>query len=153
MGLFSKSRKKVSANSGATIIAEGCWVKGELGGLKTPLYVEGTLEGQVISEAEIVVGPKGRIVGEVRARHLVVNGVVEGHIVCEQLDILSSGTVNGELMAGKMAIEPGGRFVGRSLELGQQHGFNILEVTFVEEEPVTVSLARKQAVVEEEASP
>ena len=115
------------------------------------MYVEGTLEGQVISEAEIVVGPKGRILGEVRARHLVVNGVVEGRIVCEQLDILPSGAVNGELMTGKMAIEPGGRFVGRSLELGQAGSVNILEVTFVEGEAPTASLVEKAP--EERGSP
>ncbi|HID01110.1 MAG TPA: hypothetical protein EYP05_07255, partial [Piscirickettsiaceae bacterium] len=147
-GLFGKSRKNLSANGGATIIAEGCWIKGELGGLKTPLYVEGTLEGQVISEAEIVVGPKGRIVGEVRARHLVVNGVVEGRIVCEQLEILASGTVNGTLMTGKMAIEPGGRFVGRSMELGNLAEVNILAVTFGEEVAELVGPEHAAAVIE-----
>ncbi len=105
------------------------------------------------SEAEVVVGPNGCIRGEVRARNLVVNGRVEGRIICEQLDIMPAGVVSGELMSVRMSIEPGGRFVGRSLELGQVEHINILEVSFLEAPEDRPAVVVEQLAGEERGSP
>ncbi len=90
----------------------------------------------MLSEAEIVIGPKGAIEGEVRAKHIVVNGELKGRIVCEQMDIMSAGCVRGELLSQHMTIENGGRFLGRSHEVGADAQINILEVQLVEVEEV-----------------
>ena len=115
MALFGKSGKKVrSAGAGTTVIASGCLIQGTLNGLQGPLYIEGQVHGTILSEAEVVVGPNGYVHGEVRASHMVVNGRVEGRIVCEDIDIMSSGVAKGELYCENMAIESGGRFIGQS---------------------------------------
>jgi cytoskeletal protein CcmA (bactofilin family) len=132
MGLFGKSRNHVHTGS-ATIIAESCTFRGEIKGLKGPLYVEGTVEGAIYSEAEVIIGPKGKVLGEVRARQIIVNGYLEGDVVCEKVDIMAAGTLQGELMAQSVTIEEGGRFLGESRELGDgDMQVNILQITLPE---------------------
>lgn len=115
--------------------------------------MEGHVEGVVISEAEIVIGPKGSVEGEVRAKHIVVNGALVGHVVCEQMDIMSAGCVRGELMSQHMTIENGGRFLGRSHEIGADTQINILEVQLVEsEEPVIESIGIRETAHEKTSS-
>ncbi len=115
--------------------------------------MEGTVEGLVVSEAEVIVGPRGRIDGAVKAKHLVVNGEVDGRVVCEQLDIMAAGTVRGELHTGRMTIEEGGRFLGQSMDLGEAGDITVLELNLVAPERVA-ALGRQPeqvaTVVEEE---
>ena len=98
--------------------------------------MEGTVEGLVVSEAEVIVGPRGRIDGAIKAKHLVVNGEVDGRVVCEQLDIMAAGTVRGELHTGRMTIEEGGRFLGQSMDLGEAGDITVLELNLVAPERV-----------------
>ena len=126
MGLFGGKSKTLHAGSGATIIAGDVHLQGELTGLSAPLYVEGVVEGRIESSAEVVIGPKGKVLGTLRARQVVVNGYFEGDVVCEQLDIMASGTVHGTIVAPTFTIEQGGRFVGQSVEQGETTQINIV---------------------------
>jgi len=97
--------------------------------LSAPLYVEGVVEGRIESSAEVVIGPKGKVLGTLRARQVVVNGFLEGDVVCEQLDIMASGTVQGTIVAPTLTIEQGGRFIGQSFDQGEPPQINIVQVT------------------------
>ncbi len=86
------------------------------------------VEGRIESSAEVVIGPKGKVVGTVRARQMVVNGCFEGDVVCEQLDIMASGSVQGTVIAPTFTIEQGGRFIGQSFDQGEQAQINVVQV-------------------------
>ena len=82
--------------------------------LSCNLYVDGNFEGTINSDKEITVGSKGHIKGEIKAEHLVVQGLIEGSIEAERIEIKSSGTVSGSVLAAKFIIEQNGVFEGES---------------------------------------
>lgn len=86
------------------------------------------MEGRIESSAEVVIGPKGKVLGTLRARQVVVNGYMEGDAACEQLDIMASGTVKGTIVAPTLTIEQGGRFIGQSMDQGEPQ-INVVQVT------------------------
>ncbi len=52
--------------------------------------------------------------GEIIAKSFVVNGVFEGSIESEVVEILSKGRIKGTLVYSELTIEKGGNFEGES---------------------------------------
>ncbi|KUJ71818.1 polymer-forming cytoskeletal protein [Thiomicrospira sp. WB1] len=85
--------------------------------LEGALHIDGEIDGILETEHEISIGDQGTVSGLVRAKNIVVSGVLEGKVVCESIDILSTGKLMGEVVCGEMMIEAGGKFIGESREL------------------------------------
>ncbi len=117
MGVFKSSRTKSRPDGGKTIIAEGCKISGELTDLDGALHIDGRIDGIVETEYDISIGDTGVVTGLIKAKTIVVSGVVEGKVACEKIDILSTGKLLGEVICGEMMIEAGGKFIGESREL------------------------------------
>jgi len=81
------------------------------------LHIDGEIDGILETEHEISIGDQGMVSGLVRAKNIVVSGVLEGKVVCESVDILATGKLMGEVVCGEMMIEAGGKFIGESREL------------------------------------
>ena len=96
--------------------------------------VDGAFEGVIESAFDLAVGEHGHVKGLVKANHIVVTGILEGKVVCDHLEILSSGKFIGELVAGDMSIERGAKFIGRSHEVTESG----MIVAFDEEEKRTI---------------
>lgn len=69
------------------------------------------------SDYDVSIGAQGEVVGLIKARTVVLSGVLEGKVACERIDILSGGKLIGELICGEVTIEAGGKFIGESREL------------------------------------
>lgn len=128
MAIFGKNRPQQGPGHGATIIAAGSKLVGNLT-LTDRLHVDGHLDGDVDSESDVVIGSSGVISGTVRAKSVVVSGRIEGSISSERLEIIAGGMIEGDVHTVNLVIEPGGRFNGSS---------EILEVA---EEPAKPALA------------
>lgn len=96
-----------------TIIADGTISKGELN-VVGKLHIDGRFEGVVHSEGFISVGTTGCVHGNIQADKIMVSGTVEGNILCNTLEIMHTGNVQGEINTGELVIEPGGVFIGSS---------------------------------------
>lgn len=96
-------------------LGEGTVLEGDLN-LQGGFRVDGKIHGRVRTEAALVVGPQGEIVGEeIRACTMTVSGMVKGNLhVSQRLDILSGGRVLGHVVLGRRAlrIDSGGLFEG-----------------------------------------
>lgn len=113
MGIFNKSNKYSSSNA-TTIIAEGTCI---IGGISTKgtVHIDGKFEG-VILEADIIsIGSKGEVIGDIKANNLVVNGLFDGKIDCNEVQILAHGKVIGDMMYNHLIIDPDGKFEGRGV--------------------------------------
>lgn len=101
------------AESIFTLLGEGTHWQGEIQAGPNGLRVEGTIEGTVLSEGQVVVAPTGLIKGTVHAKHLTVTGRVEGIVkVTGCLEILGTGWVEGDVELGSLVVDEGGMLQG-----------------------------------------
>lgn len=96
------------------VVGRSCTVHGDLAA-DGAFRVDGTIEGSVESKASVVVGESGAVKGNVRAVDVLVAGKIHGNVVCTgHLDIMSTGTIEGDIDAKSLRVETGGIFAGTS---------------------------------------
>lgn len=108
MKILEKKENKPCINS----IGEGTILNGEIdsGG---DIRVDGTLTGSVKVEGKLVLGPSGKIEGDVECGQAIIAGELKAKITSKnQLTLKSSAKLYGEIFAGKLEIEPGAIFTG-----------------------------------------
>ncbi len=101
-------------------IGKSVVIKGELNGSED-LTVEGQVEGKVeLREHVLTIGPHGRIKAAVFAKSVVILGEVTGDITAsEKVDIRDNGSVDGNIVAPRVAIAEGAHFRG-SVDMGKK---------------------------------
>jgi cytoskeletal protein CcmA (bactofilin family) len=99
--------------AGRAQIGVGTIVRGEISG-EEDLLIEGRVEGRIdLRQNAVTVGAKGRLVAEIVARVILVDGEVDGNLTAEeQIVVRKSGRVKGDLCAPRVTIEDGARFKG-----------------------------------------
>lgn len=117
------NRQPAAARTGSqktTLIATGAKVVGEIGG-DTDVMIEGTVEGKIHPSQDVSVGEQGVVHGEIKARRVRVAGKVRGNVQGkESVEILSSGSLEGDVSSPGMVIGDGAFFKGRVEMTGQQ---------------------------------
>lgn len=111
MGVFNRNNKQSTQDSGATIVPHGTHIVGGIN-TKGTIHIDGIFEGVITAASYVVVGKTGELYGKIEAKSLTVSGVVDGVIDCDNIHILSSGRVIGELKYEKLHIDPNGLFEG-----------------------------------------
>ena len=88
-------------------------VKGELVG-KEDLEVQGRVEGTISLKKHIVsVGENGRVKADIHAKSIQIGGEVKGNLFGEdEVVILQSGRVEGDIKASRVTLENGSKFKG-----------------------------------------
>jgi cytoskeletal protein CcmA (bactofilin family) len=88
-------------------------INGELSASED-LTVEGCVEGKIqLSDHVLTVGSNARIKAQVTAKVIVVLGQVTGNLIAtEKVDIKESGSVEGDIVAPRVAIADGSHFRG-----------------------------------------
>jgi len=77
------------------------------------IRIDGSLTGNLNTKGKVVIGPTGKINGEVICKNSEVSGIVEGKITVNQLLILkASSKILGDIATSKLSIEPGAMFSG-----------------------------------------
>ncbi len=77
------------------------------------IRIEGTLTGSLNIKGKVVIGPTGKVNGEVICKNSEVSGFIEGKIIVSQLlNLKSSSTILGDIDTAKLSIEPGAKFTG-----------------------------------------
>jgi cytoskeletal protein CcmA (bactofilin family) len=77
------------------------------------IRIDGSLKGSLNTKGKVVIGPTGKIIGEVICKNSEVSGVVEGKITVGQLlNLKASSKILGDIITSKLSIEPGAKFSG-----------------------------------------
>jgi cytoskeletal protein CcmA (bactofilin family) len=102
------SVEKDIVNIGKSVV-----IKGELNGSED-LTIEGHVEGTIqLRDHVLTIGPNGRIKAQVFAKSVVVLGEVTGNVTAsEKVDIRDNGSVDGDIVAPRVAIAEGAHFRG-----------------------------------------
>ena len=94
-------------------IGKSIIINGELSGSED-LTIEGRVEGKIdLKDHVLTVGSNGRIKAQVSAKLIVVFGQVTGNLAAtEKVDIKENGSVEGDIVAPRVAIADGSHFRG-----------------------------------------
>ena len=117
MAIFNSSdseSQSTKTDSNTTIITAGAKINGEIE-LSCNLFIDGELEGSVISKKEVTIGKNGYVKGNVTTQRLVVQGNVEGSVNADIVEIKAAGHVSGEITSTELVIEAKGIFEGSSI--------------------------------------
>lgn len=112
--VWKKRDGAASVSAGATVIAAGARVKGELqveGDLEVRGHVNGTIQ---LTGGVLRIMQGGTVEGDVSAPHVIINGLLEGTCTSAEVEILESGKMQGIFKGGSLSICKGGNFVGQS---------------------------------------
>jgi len=94
-------------------IGKSVVIKGELNGSED-LTIEGHVEGTIqLKDHVLTIGPNGRIKAQVFAKAVIVLGEVTGNVTAsDKVDIRDNGSVDGDIVAPRVAIAEGAHFRG-----------------------------------------
>ena len=96
------------------ILSSDVEIKGSLK-FSNDLIIDGKIEGEVTSDGSLTVGENACVQGEIRTKSVVIFGRVQGNItVTERCELKSSAVLEGDVVAGTLAIEEGATFMGKS---------------------------------------
>jgi cytoskeletal protein CcmA (bactofilin family) len=109
--MFEKSQKSYTDLLGKTNrIVEGTTIHGDINS-PADFRLDGHLIGNFQSKGKIVIGPAGSVKGEIICKNADIEGVFEGKIqVQEILNIKAKAHIIGDVICGKLSVEPGAEF-------------------------------------------
>jgi cytoskeletal protein CcmA (bactofilin family) len=99
-------------NTTINLISNGTDITGDIRS-NGDIRIDGSLKGNLSTKGKVVIGPTGKINGEVACKNSEVSGTIDGKIVVTQLlNLKASSKILGDIVTAKLAIEPGARFTG-----------------------------------------
>jgi cytoskeletal protein CcmA (bactofilin family) len=106
--MFEKTKKPGSELLGKTNrIVEATTIVGDIVS-KGDFRLDGELIGNFTSKGKLVIGQTGVIKGEIICNNADIEGEFHGKIkVIEILNIKATAKIHGEVLVGKLSIEPG----------------------------------------------
>ncbi|MDF5425673.1 polymer-forming cytoskeletal protein, partial [Vibrio parahaemolyticus] len=88
MGIFNQNSGTTSSSAASTLIAKGCSLSGELK-VENDVQIDGIVDGQINVEGTLVVAESGRVNGEIYAKQLIINGMMDGNCHAEHIQVLA----------------------------------------------------------------
>ena len=77
------------------------------------IRIDGSLTGNLTTKGKVVIGPTGKIKGEIICKNSEVSGIIEGKIGVNQLlNLKASSKILGDITTSRLSIEPGAKFTG-----------------------------------------
>jgi len=106
--MFAARRKTPPIRS---LIGEGTVIRGPIS-FTEGLRIDGEIEGDVLGDAAgasiVVIGPKARVLGRVKAGHVIIGGTVVGPIESDVLvELQPSARVTGTIRYESLEMHPG----------------------------------------------
>ena len=109
--MFDKNPKSYTDLLGKTNrIVEGTTIQGDIVS-PADFRLDGHLIGNFQSKGKLVIGPAGSIKGDIMCKNADIEGKFTGKIqVTEILNVKSKASIHGEVICGKLSVEPGADF-------------------------------------------
>ena len=115
--MLSRKNAEVKGSKNITIIAEGVKVEGKIN-CPGSARIDGTVNGEITIEKEIIIGKEGKVEANVRTKNAVIAGTYKGDMLASgEVEITTTGKFIGNLTQkdALLTIAKGGLFKGESL--------------------------------------
>jgi cytoskeletal protein CcmA (bactofilin family) len=112
--LTSKEQKRAAdeISNSSNVIGKGTMLEGNIETYGN-IRIEGKIIGNIKSKSKIALGNSSHIEGNVTAQNADIEGEVKGKIEISELLVLkSTAVINGDIITGKLVVEPGATFNG-----------------------------------------
>lgn len=94
------------------LIAAGTKINGELIS-DGDIRIDGELTGNLESKGRLVIGASGKVEGDIKCKSCEIAGTQKGKLlIAELLTLKASSVVSGDMVTGRLSIEPGAFFMG-----------------------------------------
>lgn len=105
------------------LIAKGTNITGDLIS-DGDIRIDGELIGNLETKGRLVIGASGRLDGEIKCKSCEISGSHKGKsFIAELLSLKTSSSVSGDIVTGKLSIEPGAFFSG-TCTMGEESSGN-----------------------------
>lgn len=99
-----------TSKGGLNSLVRGTVVEGTVQS-ENDIRIDGTIKGKLLCSAKVIIGPTGRVEGEIRCQNAVVEGEFEGTLeVKALLDVREKAKVTGTVSTDKLVIQSGAAF-------------------------------------------
>jgi cytoskeletal protein CcmA (bactofilin family) len=89
------------------VIGEGSIFEGRFY-VNGSILIEGKFQGDIKTDDQLIVGPTGKVKTDIIARKVIVAGTLIGNILAsEEVSLLHTGKVLGNIATPKLTVEPG----------------------------------------------
>ncbi|MGK0365324.1 MAG: cytoskeletal protein CcmA (bactofilin family) [Saprospiraceae bacterium] len=121
--MFGSNKKKESTarniaapgmpqTNGLNSLVAGTSVEGNISS-KSDIRIDGSISGTLKCEAKVIIGPTGKIDGEVFCQNAVIEGKFNGTLhVKDLLNIRESAHVEGNIRYSKLVVQMGAALIG-----------------------------------------
>ncbi len=110
-------------------IAEETIVNGNISS-KTDFRIDGQVVGNIFSEGKLVIGANGAVQGDIKCKNIDIEGKFLGKLEAqEMLSLKATAHIKGEVVVGKLAVEPGARFEASCIMKNPTSAENKIEST------------------------
>lgn len=114
------SREHENPGSGQNRINDGTKLKGNVTS-NGYFRIDGEIEGNVKTPSKVVIGKTGVVIGTLSCENADIEGKVKGILDIEgTLSLKSTANIEGEVVTGKLAVEPGATFNATCLMKGSK---------------------------------
>ena len=92
------------------IVAKNTSIKGDILS-DGDFRIDGTLEGTLKTKGRVIIGLDGFIKGDVEATNAEIDGKFSGNLVVNDLlTVKNTANISGDVIIGKLSVEPGATF-------------------------------------------
>lgn len=108
--------KLIENNLGAVnLISSTTGVTGDIL-TESDIRIDGNLLGNMVTKGRLIIGPNGKIEGEIRCKSAEIEGEIKGKIIVEELlSLKATALFSGDITTGQIMIEPGAIFTGNCM--------------------------------------
>lgn len=112
--LTTKEQKRVAEeiSNSSNVIGKGTVLEGNVETFGN-IRIEGKVRGHITSKSKVALGMGSHVDGNITAQNADIEGEVRGKIeIGEMLILKATASVNGDIITGKLVVEPGASFNG-----------------------------------------
>lgn len=111
LGKNANKNQAIDASS-VNLIGNGTKIVGDISSAGD-VRIDGHLTGNIVTTGKFVLGASGVVDGNVTSANADLSGEVKGKVnVSEMLSLKSTARISGDIVTGKLAIDPGALFTG-----------------------------------------
>ena len=127
---------KVDDISINTIIGKGSSITGNLK-INGFVRLDGDIDGNLETDGNIIIGDSARIKGDVRAKAVIVGGIVVGNILAqESVKLLSNSAVLGDVISRKVQVEDKATFHGHCISIKDEDHFQKISDSYLQSKAI-----------------